>query len=324
MKTSVAVKVRSYRGSYTGAAAVISRMRKIQRIKFVVFSTFKLVAFLLLVYFMAVGGYEGYKYVITSPFFNISDITIDGNINLKRDDILSIGSVNIGQSIFAVDIEGIYKRLKRHPWIKDATVKKEIPDRLKIRINERKPAAILKSNGLYPVIKNAPPEFSNGVYLIDNDGVVLVKLNEEPEMSFPVIIKPIDMEFKVGDRVNSEEVFIGLNIWERLQEVKLSYGSPSPKDNITAIEPLNFYKVKAHLRDTNSYIVINDEDIVQKFQNLQTVMRLLEDKTDIDYEETVKDENNPLLKEEKKEEVREIDYIDLSFKDKVIVKYKNQ
>ena len=245
---------------------------------------------------------------MASPYFDISNITIDGNINLNRDDILSAANIKIGQNIFSVNTGEIYKRLKGHPWIKDTAVKKEMPDRLKIKINEREPAVILKSNELY---------------LIDDEGMVLAKLNGESDMSFPVIVKPMDLEYKIGDRVTSEEVFSGINIWSRLQGVKLNLGDSSFKDNITTIEPLSSEKVKINLKDTNSYIVINGEDIDKKFQHLQTVMRFLEDRTNIDNKEAVKNENSTSLKEKKKKEVREIDYIDLSFKDKVIVKYRD-
>ncbi|MBI5748333.1 MAG: FtsQ-type POTRA domain-containing protein [Nitrospinae bacterium] len=309
MKTSVAIKVRPYRGTYRGASAVISRRKKIQRIKSVTFSLFKLTAFISLFYLVVAGGYWGYRYVMASPYFDISNITIDGNINLNRDDILSASNIKIGQNIFSVNTGEIYKRLKGHPWIKDTAVKKEMPDRLKIKINEREPAVILKSNELY---------------LIDDEGMVLAKLNGESDMSFPVIVKPMGLEYKVGDRISSEDVFNGINIWSRLQGVKLNLGDSSFKDNITTIEPLSSEKVKINLKDTNSYIVINGEDIDKKFQHLQTVMRFLEDRTNIDNKEAVKNENSTSLKEKKKKEVREINYIDLSFKDKVIVKYENQ
>ncbi len=307
MRTSTAVKIKPYRGTYRGASAIISRRKKIQRIKSVTFSLFKLATFISLFYLVVVGGYRGYRYVMASPYFDISDITIDGNINLNRDDILSVANIKIGQNIFSVNTGEIYKRLKGHPWIKDTAVKKEMPDRLKIKINEREPVAILKSNKLY---------------LIDDEGVVLAKLNGESDMNFPLIVKPMDLEYKIGDRVSSEEVFSGINIWERLQGVKLNLGDSSFKDNITTIEPLSSEKVKINLKDTNSYIVINGEDIDKKFQHLQTVMRFLEDKTSMEHKGTVKNENSTSLKEKKKEEVRELDYIDLSFKDKVIVKYK--
>lgn len=322
MRTSTAVKIKSYRGTYRGASAVISRRKKVQRIKSVTFSIFKLTAFLLTFYLVVTGGYWGYRYVMASPYFDISDITIDGNINLNRDDIISAANIRIGQNIFSVNTGEIYKRLKVHPWIKDTAVKKEMPDRLKIKINEREPVAVLKSTELYPVRKNAPPEFSNGVYLIDGEGMVLAKLNEVSDMNFPLIVKPMGLEYKVGDRINSEDVFNGINIWERLQGVKLSLGGASFKDNITAIEPLSSKKVKINLKNTNSYIVINGEDIDKKFQHFQTVMRFLEDKTSMEHKEAVKNNNSTSLKRKKKEEVKEIDYIDLSFKDKVIVKYK--
>lgn len=295
MRTSTAVKIKSYRSTYRGATVVIAKRKKIQRIKSAVFSVFKLATLLSIFYFIVVGGYEGYKYVMASPYFDISDITIDGNINLKRDDILSSANIKIGQNIFSVSIEDVYKRLKGSPWIKDASVKKEMPDRLKIEINERKPAAVLKSNELY---------------LIDGEGVVLAKLNGESDRGFPVIVKPMDLKYEIGDRVNSEDVFIGINIWGRLQGVELYHGGLSFKESITTIEPLSSDKAKINLRNTNTYIVISDEDFDKKFQHLQVVMNSL-------------NENAPLLKGKNTEEVMELDYIDLSFRDKVIVKYKH-
>ena len=139
---------------------------------------------------------------------------------------------------------------------------------------------------------------------------MLAKPNGESDMSFPVIVKPMDLKYEIGDRVNSEDVFNGINIWEKLKEVKLNIGESSLEDNITTIEPLGYDKAKINLRNTNSYIIINGEDTNKKFQHLQVVMNLL-------------NENTPLLKGKKTEEVMELDYIDLSFRDKVIVKYKD-
>ena len=295
MRTSTFVKIKSYRGTYTGAGAVIARRKKVQRIKSAALSLFRWATFLSVGCFIVVGGYRGYRYIMASPYFDISDITIDGNINFKRDDILSSADIEIGQNIFSVNIGEVYKRIKGNPWIKDVSVKKEMPDKLKIKINEREPVAVLKSNELY---------------LIDDEGVVLAKPNGESDMSFPVIVKPMDLKYEIGDRVNSEDVFNGINIWEKLKEVKLNIGESSLEDNITTIEPLGYDKAKINLRNTNSYIVINGEDTNKKFQHLQVVMNLL-------------NENTPLLKGKKTEEVMELDYIDLSFRDKVIVKYKD-
>jgi cell division protein FtsQ len=307
MRTSTAIKIKSYRGTYKGASTIISRRKKVQRIKSVVFSVFKFTILLSLFYFVVVGGYEGYKYVMASPYFDVSNIAIDGNINLKREDILSASSIKIGQSIFSVNIGDVYKRLKGNPWIKDVAVKKEMPDRLKIKINERRPAAILKSNRLY---------------LMDNEGVILEEASGDSETSLPLIVKPMDLEFKAGDRVNSEEVFNSINIWERLQGVKLNLADSPFKDSIATIEPISSDKVKINLKDTNSYIVINDEDIDNKFKHLQIVMRSLGDKENMGQKGAVQNEGKPSLKEGKGEEVKELDYIDLSFKDKVVVKYK--
>ena len=69
MRTSTAVKIKPYRGTYRGASAVISRRKKIQRIKSVTFSLFKLTAFISLFYLVVAGGGLGFRYVMASPSF---------------------------------------------------------------------------------------------------------------------------------------------------------------------------------------------------------------------------------------------------------------
>src|SRR3990167_4865923 len=104
MRTSTFVKIKSYRGTYTGAGAVIARRKKIQRIKSAALSLFRWATFLSFGCFIVVGGYRGYRYVIASPYFDIGKIIIKGNINLKRDNILSVPDIEIGQNIFSVNI----------------------------------------------------------------------------------------------------------------------------------------------------------------------------------------------------------------------------
>ena len=143
MKTSTAIKTRPYRGGYVGN--LLSRQRKIQQIKSTIFITIKLILSGLFFLGIVTGSYKGYRYIVSSPYFNISDISIVGNVNLKREDILSLSGINVGQSIFSVKTNDIYKCLKDNFWIKDVSVRKELPDKFSIKINERVPVAILKS-----------------------------------------------------------------------------------------------------------------------------------------------------------------------------------
>lgn len=288
MKTSTAIKGRPYRAGYVGN--LLSRQRKIQQIKSTIFITIKLILSGLFFLGIVTGSYKGYRYIVSSPYFNISDISIVGNVNLKREDVLSLSGISIGQSIFSVKTGDIYKRLKDNFWIKDVSVRKELPDKFSIKINERVPIAILKSNGSY---------------LIDDDGVVLAELMEGEERELPMIIDTGALRYKAGNSVSSEGVFRGIDIMKGVYEIKSSLEDLPLNKKISVIEPINHDRVKLYLRDKkDEYIIINNEDMIKKIHYLNIVMNLLNNKND-DYGQ------------------KEFEYVDLSYKDKVIVKYKD-
>ncbi|OGW01535.1 MAG: hypothetical protein A3I04_01720 [Nitrospinae bacterium RIFCSPLOWO2_02_FULL_39_110] len=288
MKTSTAIKTRPYRGGYVGN--LLSRQRKIQQIKSTIFITIKLILSGLFFLGIVTGSYKGYRYIVSSPYFNISDISIVGNVNLKREDILSLSGINVGQSIFSVKTNDIYKCLKDNFWIKDVSVRKELPDKFSIKINERVPVAILKSNGFY---------------LMDDEGVVLAELMEGEARELPMIIDTGALRYKAGDRVSSEGVFRGIDIMKGIYEIKSSLKDLPLKEKISMIEPINHDRVKLYLRDKkDEYIIINNEDMIKKIRYLNIVMNLLNNESD-DYGQ------------------KEFEYLDLSYKDKVIVKYKD-
>jgi cell division protein FtsQ len=292
MKNSMAVKIKPYNESYIGN--VLLRKRKIRYIKSALFLAIKLTFFFMVFSAIGLGGYKGYRYVVSSPYFNISDIAIEGNVNFKRDDLISLCGVRIGQNIFSVMTEDVYTRLTSNPWIKNATIKKEMPDRLHIKINERNPAALL---------------MSQGIYLMSGDGVVLMEVSHDSDLhvfietGLPVIVEQLSFQYKAGERVNSEEVFGGMDLWKRIREVKSIVEGKSLEAKISRIEPMNSYRYKLYLKDTGGYIVLDNEDIFKKVQYLQTIMNILKNRGDGSNQ-------------------REFDYIDLSYRDKVIVKYK--
>ncbi|MBI3813406.1 MAG: FtsQ-type POTRA domain-containing protein, partial [Nitrospinae bacterium] len=243
MRTSTAIKIRTYKGAYAGS--VMARKRKIQRIKSAFISAVKLTLILLSLSAITAGTYEGYGYVVSSPYFNISDITLEGNINLKKDEVLSLCNIKTGQSIFSADIDDIYKRLKGHPWIRDAVVKKELPDKLSIKISERSPAAVLKSKG---------------IYLMDNEGVILTELKGDAEIELPVIIEPETFAYKEGGRVNSEDVLRSIDIAERLKGAGSVFNG-LPLNDKFRIEPISINRVKLYHGDGEEYIIINSDNM---------------------------------------------------------------
>lgn len=91
-----------------------------------------------------------YKKAITSDFFTTTHIDVAGNARLSRDMVLQYGGINIGDNSLAVSIGEIERNLRNTPWVKEASVKRLLPNRFIIKINERMPSFwIRKDNILY-------------------------------------------------------------------------------------------------------------------------------------------------------------------------------
>lgn len=84
--------------------------------------------------------------------FRISAVDISGRQQLTQDEILAVGGVTGRSSLLFLDATTVRERLKRNPWIADATVLKFYPGRLQIDITERKAFAVWQQDGRLSVI----------------------------------------------------------------------------------------------------------------------------------------------------------------------------
>ena len=82
--------------------------------------------------------------VITQcDYFKARSIVIEGEQRLNVRQIAELAHVKEKMNLFAINLTAVRKRLLSHPWIAEATVMREIPSRLIIRINEHVPLAIV-------------------------------------------------------------------------------------------------------------------------------------------------------------------------------------
>lgn len=107
-----------------------------------------------------------YSWIHTSPMFVTRHIDITGNVRLQRDMILHLGGIAEGDNAFSVSVAAVEHRLRQTPWVEDVSVKRILPDRFVIRLQERMPSFWIRRNGrLYYANERgeaiAPVESSN-------------------------------------------------------------------------------------------------------------------------------------------------------------------
>ena len=134
----------------------------------------------------------GIIFALVSPIFNIKEIDVSNNEQIKTETIVSLSQLNLGQNIFKFNKNKVNKNIKTNAYIESVEIKRKLPNKVQIQIEERKQE--------YNV------EFLNGYAYINNQGYIL-QISEEKQ-SLPTIqgISTPDEQIVEGNRLNSEDL----------------------------------------------------------------------------------------------------------------------
>jgi cell division protein FtsQ len=96
-----------------------------------------------------------YLLLVTLPYFNLQQIEVSGNRKLSRAEIIEAAEVEDRTNLLTIDLSAAAERLRRHPWIRYASVSRKLPGNLSIEVEERTPRAVLSAGKLYYVDEHA-------------------------------------------------------------------------------------------------------------------------------------------------------------------------
>ncbi len=96
-----------------------------------------------------------YVLFLHMPYFNLQQVEVTGNRRLSKAEVMEASDLSGNINLLTVDLSTIAARLKRHPWIRSASVYRRFPGLLIIEIEERAPRAILAAGKLYYVDEQA-------------------------------------------------------------------------------------------------------------------------------------------------------------------------
>jgi cell division protein FtsQ len=106
--------------------------------------------------------------------FRIDEVSLSGEREISREEILTIAGVSGRASLLFLDADAARARLMANPWIADAAVLKLYPDRLQIAITERQAFALWQKDGRVSVIAA--------------DGTVLEPFVERRYLKLPFVV----------------------------------------------------------------------------------------------------------------------------------------
>ena len=147
-----------------------------------------------------------------NPRYALSRVEVEVHGRLKKDQVLVWADIPAEANVLALDLRAIQTRLESQSAIQTAEVKRQLPDRLTIRVTERRPLARI-------VLKKLLDGSEDFYYTIDQEGLIMRPRVGEDFSHLPEI-RGLDSEKIVsGERLELGEVYSAiflLSLMERM------------------------------------------------------------------------------------------------------------
>jgi cell division protein FtsQ len=135
--------------------------------------------------------------------FAVRDVKVSGLSEVSTDTVLSLAAIPSGATLLDANREAIASRVEQEPWIASATVSRDFPHTLVIRVTERKPGAWVALS-------------KRVSWLVSTDGTWLKPRSKSDTLTLPVVTDVEGLTPTVGKPVGSEEVSNALAVLRQL------------------------------------------------------------------------------------------------------------
>ena len=91
---------------------------------------------------------------MVSPIFNIQEIQVTNNNIVSSETITSLSELRTGNNLFRFSKNDVKNKIKQNPYIESVEIKRQIPSKIIITVEERVPEYSLEYMGKYAIINN--------------------------------------------------------------------------------------------------------------------------------------------------------------------------
>ena len=105
-------------------------------------------------------------------YFAVQEIKVRGGEKVGGSEIVAMAGMSQGMNIWKIDAEIIERKVAQHPWVKRVLVRRELPRRVVIEVEEREAKGIVVLGRLY---------------YVDPEGFVFKEVEEGENADFPLL-----------------------------------------------------------------------------------------------------------------------------------------
>jgi cell division protein FtsQ len=143
-----------------------------------------------------------YMMVLHTHYFNLQKVEVTGNHRLSRDEIIEASEIHDRVNLLTVDLNAIADKLRRHPWIRSASVYRRFPGQMIIEVDERSPRGILAAGKLY---------------YLDDQGEICTRVLPGESVDFPLFTGLTQEDVKQSAAEVQDLVRAGFNLMDLLE-----------------------------------------------------------------------------------------------------------
>ncbi|MDD2377021.1 MAG: FtsQ-type POTRA domain-containing protein [Clostridia bacterium] len=196
-------------------------------------------------------------YLIKSPKFNITSITVVGNNKINIEDIITMSKINLGdnvvESLFKID----RKNISNIPYISNINLSINFPSELVIKITERES------------IYYAYDKEKNVYYRLDKNGIILEVCNKIELKEKEILINGItfDDDVKLSTKINDID-YSKIQVYRKIEE---EFNNIFLEKKITKVTFENSL-TKIYINDKIEVILLNDTDLKYNLTFLKDII----------------------------------------------------
>jgi hypothetical protein len=199
-------------------------------------------------------------WVLTAPQFQLREVVVAGGTErVPADWVLRELAPVEGRNLVRLPLSGIAERLRRNPWVETVELRKELPGVLRVAVTERRPVALLESDGQ--------------LFYADTAGRPIVPV--APEEETRVGLLEVQFSHPLSDQVSHPAMGGGV---ESALAVAAELGRVRPDwaGALTRIEVLGEEDFRLHTRGLRFPLLVTSGQVGPKIRRLEKLLPELE------------------------------------------------
>lgn len=199
----------------------------------------------------------GLNYFYKSEYFKVKSINVQDNKHYTDEEVKVLISEVIGANIFEINKKRVEDTIARElNWVKEAELRKIFPDKVIIKLDERKPYLKMVCKDKY--------------FLIDSEGVVLDKIEKEDLDEYKDLIlvrNVVNYSVNIGEKIAKKNALSCVDIYRAFDsQIKSMIKEARLEDNISG-------DIVFKTHNGEEIVFGNSSEIVKKVEILKQLLK---------------------------------------------------